>query len=149
MELTIEHLAAYLPYGLSVCFIDKGVIYRKDKLKSLVINDKNVCANLINNINGIKPILRSLSDLTKEIEHNGEKFVPIERLKEIFNCNIEDFDIDEKLNLNIFNRFEYFNIGFTDILEMIEKLYSWHFDVFGLIEFGLAIDINQLNNNNE
>jgi hypothetical protein len=29
-------------------------------------------------IEKIKPILRPLSDLTKEIEVNGEKFIPIE-----------------------------------------------------------------------
>ena len=27
-----------------------------------------------------------------------------------------------------------------------QKLFEWHFDVFGLIEAGLAIDINTLNN---
>lgn len=32
--------------------------------------------------------------------------------------------------------------------DMFKKLFEWHFDIFGLIEAGLAIDINELNNNN-
>ena len=32
----------------------------------------------------------------------------------------------------------------TTNYETIEKLFEWHFDVFGLIEKGLAIDINTL-----
>lgn len=35
------------------------------------------------NIDEVFPILHPLSDLTKEIEHKGEKFVPIEKIQEI------------------------------------------------------------------
>lgn len=43
------------------------------------------------NINTIKPYLRPLSDLTKEIEHKGEKFVPIVELaKMVFDSPFSD-----------------------------------------------------------
>jgi hypothetical protein len=31
----------------------------------------------------------------------------------------------------------------------VQKLFEWHFDVFGLISKGLAIDINTLKNQNQ
>lgn len=36
-------------------------------------------------------------------------------------------------------------LGIAYQLDMFQKLFEWHFDVFGLIEKGLAIDINTLN----
>ena len=39
----------------------------------------------------IKPILRPLSDLTKEIDHKGEKFVPIVQLAKIAGFEVELF----------------------------------------------------------
>ena len=89
-----------------------------------------------------KPYLKPLSDLTKHCEDLG--FVPIERLKDIFNCDVKDFDIDERLNLYIYNRFEFFNVSFSDLQEMFKKLYEWKFDIHGLIDNGLAIDINTI-----
>jgi len=76
MELELKHLAAYLPYGLKIQGQTHGEIQEMTGLNSGVV--------MINhNTKGwadfydIKPILRPLSDLTKEIEINGEKFVPI------------------------------------------------------------------------
>lgn len=78
----------------------------------------------------IFPIMHSLSNLTKEIEHNGEKFVPLYELiildKAFTTSYIEMFGIEEC---------KYF---------IIEKLYEWHFDIYGLIEKGLAIDKNKI-----
>ena len=69
------------------------------------------------------PILRPLSDLPKEIEVNGEKLVTLD----YFACFLE---------------FEY---GINSIdYKYAQKLFEWHFDVFGLIDKGLAIDINTL-----
>ena len=85
MKLEIKHLAAYLPYGLELRYTNamdytdtyiidgaqvdyKGVVWAYMKNKSLP---------LIDTFN-IK--LLPLSKLTEEIEHNGEKFIPMERL---------------------------------------------------------------------
>lgn len=80
-------------------------------------------------LSDIKPILRPLSDLTKEIDVNGDVFVPLDVLAYLFG-----------------NGFLYFNPNeiSKQPYEQIQKLLEWHFDVFGLIEKGLAIDINNL-----
>lgn len=85
--------------------------------------------------------LRPLSDLTKEIEHKGEKFVPIDELN-----NIGDAECDR------YN--DYFNEeNISDVNWLLEpfiifqKLIEWHFDITGLIEKGEAIDVNILDIN--
>ena len=89
----------------------------------------------------IKPILRPLSDLTIEIEVNGEKFVPGEDLSElmdIYDLGYNDHYYDYKLEKYIIDdpcREPYF---------VIQKMFEWHFDVFDLIKRGDAIDINTL-----
>ncbi len=97
-------------------------------------------------INGIlnaqgKPILRNLSDLTKEIEHNGEKFTPCNKLADIVtnDWDIEDMECDVQIIK------DYFTMHPTDWpYWLIQKLFEWHFDVFGLIEKQLAVDINTI-----
>ena len=90
-----------------------------------------------------KPILHPLSDLTKEIEHKGEKFVPITILKEM---NDGDYIYISEFGVSIDNGYAAgynLNIAFT----FIQKLIEWHFDIAGLIEKGEAIDVNTLSEN--
>jgi hypothetical protein len=124
MKLELKHLAAYLPYNMR--YLDN-----KNKIVDLKSIDNDV--HLINfgwgdakQYSEIKPILRPLSDLDKEITHDGKTFNP-------------KFVIDmafpsERMGLNpaIWSH------------RVVKKLHEWHFDVFGLIEQGLAIDINTL-----
>ena len=122
MKLELKHLAPYLPYCLNIYINDLRdhvnnftlELYKDISLKDVIDNEN-------------KPILRPLSYLTKQIEHNGEKFLLI------------DFLLDKDIivyNPNI----DYRLLRFGDI----EKLLKHHFDVFGLIDKGLAIDINTL-----
>jgi hypothetical protein len=84
----------------------------------------------------IKPILRPLSDLTKEIEVNGEKFVPY---KEIIGDEYSNYLLKiSKINPNKFDVLSYMSV------DVYYFLIQFHFDVFGLIPQGLAIDINTL-----
>ena len=83
---------------------------------------------------GIMPILHQLSDLTKEIEHKGKKFVPIVRLG--WNISIKGWS-DANTNIAIEN------IRFIDAIRLIE----WHFDIAELIDKGEAIDVNTLTEN--
>lgn len=73
-----EFLAMSLPYGLHCEISNKKVCYKLANYTAsdytLEFNDKSVICT---------PILHPLSDLTKEIEHKGEKFVPIEKIQEI------------------------------------------------------------------
>jgi hypothetical protein len=139
-QLTIKELSAYLPYGLKVqhtTFLESGknrVVV--DTLESLCED----CATFKSSMDyylidpednecEIKPILRPLSDLTKEIEHNGERFVPRDEFT--------DYEWDKyccfDLPLDRFLPYDTFS-----------KLIEWHFDVFNLIPQGLAIDINTI-----
>ena len=81
-----------------------------------------------------KLILYPLSDLIKEIEQNGKKFVPAEIL---YNDSAGD--------LNLFENKQRVIRGL--LYWVIEKLLEWHFDVDGLIDKGLAVDVNTLPKN--
>ena len=83
----------------------------------------------------IKPILHPLSDLTKWIEHKGEKFVPIE---EILNYPLSYYDDKEDALISIQN--------YTAQIRWwtVQILIEWHFDIADLISKGEAIDVNTL-----
>lgn len=89
-----------------------------------------------------KPILHSLSDTTKEIEHKGEKFVPIEKILEENCFDLSKMDIEE-INSYAAPVLMPELISLSDALLLIE----WHFDIAGLIEKGEAIDVNTLETN--
>jgi hypothetical protein len=126
--LTIEHLAAYLPYELRVQLTDSDYLSKHSKWDgSLIMSGENI--NLFINTQA-KPVLRPLSDLTREITHNGEKFVPLVRLADMFGNGFDSEDIGNETE-----KYPY---------EIVKQLHSWHFDTFGLIEAGLAVDINTI-----
>ena len=80
------------------------------------------------------PILRPLSDLTKEIEVDGERFVPLKKFYREARLLLEkEIRITPGEIISEYLSFE-----------IIEKLLSWHFDLFGLIESNQAIDINTI-----
>ena len=83
---------------------------------------------------GIMPILHPLSDLTKWIEHKGEKIIPLLELK--WNRTINGFT---KSNIEAAMS----TLSFKDALKLIE----WHFDIAKLIDKGEAIDVNTLTEN--
>ena len=133
-KLELKHLAPYLPYGLKMS-------EQKYDLVLNVNNHPNHCVDLEYSIKEqVKPILRPLSDLTKE-KH-------FEKLKEIN----KDFDFEQEPKvlddlMIIPSCYEnYVELEFTEWFYLMEYLYKNHFDVFGLINKGLAIDINTLKN---
>ena len=159
-ELELKHVAPYLPYELKVYnSIHENI--------SIMVSDPTMYNNPLIGVKGINfidgrinnPILHPLSDLTKEIEHNGEKFVPI---YELFNIQFKDTAHVEYIrNMYFIETNNFINASHYSTSEessfnkrniklnnywKIEKLYEWHFDIDGLIEKGLAIDINTLNN---
>lgn len=133
MKLEFKHFVPYLPYGLKL--IDNGNIVELSILNLQIIFDYPLIRT-----DHVKPIFHPLSDLTKEIEHNGEKFVPFEKCGGILNGN----DGEPKHITHLFNC----SLGKVEprFLQhwIYENLISWHFDVFGLIEQRLAIDINHI-----
>ena len=131
-----EFLAMSLTYGLIIS--QNGYQYQ---LTSQVYKLNN------RGIWNVKPICRPLSDLTKPIEHNGEKFVPIESLKDVFMlewCDLFDDSIDAILEFAKYKNFK--KIEYLPFC-IVQKLVEWKFDIAGLIEKGEAIDINTLPEN--
>lgn len=123
-KLELKHLAPYLPYGLTCLWGDK----RKEIYTIMGVSFNRKLSVRVNwykqtmQIFAFKPILRPLSDLTNEdIKKTDLGFLGFENLKN---------DID---TINV--------MTFQDV----HFLLSNHFDVFGLIDKGLAIDINTLN----
>ncbi|MDR0266059.1 hypothetical protein D3C87_485960 [compost metagenome] len=160
-KLKLEHLAPYLPYGLKAEMLDYKSDYvgkQYDEIVGFHQWDKNclywstlTIGGSKPNIERIKPILRPLSDLTKEIEHKGKKFIPLHIING-FGKNSEsicDRWIEPNLTTQGGGSWEG---GIEDDIDTFQfywlhvKLLSWHFDVFGLIEKGLAIDMNQIDN---
>lgn len=172
-KLELRHLAAYLPYKLK-CQNPKNYYYSGCRIDSpnltmCGLRDEYISFDEVPAFYPIvhfKPILRPLSDLTKEIEVNEERFVPAlvlaelamnkENVKEVIK-NSNSFGFDYKIVNKPFGKI----LKVTRLDEWIllislneperckhyifEKLIEWHFDVFSLIEAGLAIDINTLN----
>ena len=135
-ELTIEHLAAYLPYGVSVscCFLEgtKTIVPRL----FVTVNPwsdmrKGVSIGQVSHYSG-KLLLRPLSQLTEVIEHNGNQLCPIEWLE------------DRYYTLGLHKECERLleNGGHKWINHMshllVIHLLEWHFDIYGLLDSGLA-----------
>ena len=125
MELEIKHIAPYLPYELSVQikYNDRFIF---QILRDFAISDLDLFKNQI------KPILRPMSDLYKQIENDIENEVTY----------IED------LSQTCCNKIEYeFIKSIIDSGKLLEKplpywTFKWffknHFDIFGLIEKGIG-----------
>lgn len=137
-KLELEHLVPYFPYKVkgirqdggkeiytlsSIYYKDSAVVWKPDNF-----GDSTMIPMCL--------ILRPLSDLTKEIEVNGKKFVPVEYFEDkYYTLDLHKQCLKLLENENWINQSDYM---------LIDYLFSWHFDVFGLIEQGLAIDINTL-----
>ena len=152
MKLELKHIASHLPYNLQF------KIFGQIRLYNWGANVENVMSL----IDYGKPILHPLSDLIKEIEINGEWFVPAELLCQIgialgyIKDNAPTIPIDYRIIQKPFGKvlkvqklddwLIYFSFDEPNRAKkwIIDKLYEWHYDVDNLIENGLAIDINTL-----
>ena len=124
MKLELKHLVPYLPYGLKIWNIDMGVDFDltiQEEDEGIDIESILYCKS------NWKLILRPLSDLTDRIN-------PIQHHTYLDGLNHNSI---EKIQDLIMKGILY--------LEDYNYLIEYHFDVFGLIEQGLAIDINTLN----
>ena len=119
--LELKHLAPYLPYRLKI---------RNKSLKGETLgmyemeveNDNNHgILNVLNGVNQI-PLLHPLDRLTEPIDFDDGNVSFAAGLKLYCKADVE---YCQSMPLGC----DY---------ETIQKLYEWHFDVFGLIEKGLA-----------
>lgn len=131
-KLELKHLSPYLPYGL------KCQWFRTEDQK-LVINELNITDYywLIGR-QQFKPILSPMSDCHKDI--NNDNFLCVD------SCFVSP--------IKLWNGKETFQIHPTEaewifVSDVYENFYEYlfanHFDVFGLIEKGLAVDIKSVN----
>lgn len=149
-DLELKHVLSYIPYKVKVWDTKHNKWAGEDFFFKPLDSEfhKEFGVNGVEQMLNdplLKMALHPLSDLTKEIEHNGEKFVPIDILRVRFGRLIDGIYVSpDYASL----RFQHHNmrcfIDLRDTTEILNKLFEWHFDVFGLIEKGLAIDINVL-----
>ena len=144
--LELKHILPYLLYKIDILI--KRLKYPvSEYIEKLSLSNIGVIENKLYNV---KLVLRPLSDLTKEIEIDGEKFVPIDKILDTHSF-ISDIHISKFRKFKIIQ--EQIHI-LKDIKELgykycdywfLQYLFEWHFDIFGLIEQDLAVDINTLN----
>lgn len=151
-KLELKHLCGYLPYGLEVFnenSSSKGVI-----LRNLSFDTPQWV------LDELKPLLLPLSALTEQLQDGS---VPIVELAKMAWTNneplIKKYYISNYILKYTFDGDEYYfsfdkSYGFSfcrmtphqtfmpinNQLQLFEYLYSKHFDIYGLIPAGLAID---------
>lgn len=124
--LELKDICGYLPYGLNYLRPDGSTILQAHGTLGTLLQSQENGQITYSSLSGCRPILRPMSDLTKEITHEGERFVPTLAL--------------DKLNC--------FPVSDTEkALRYYDKLNEWMFDYRNLIYAGLAIDVNTLPEN--
>ena len=148
MKLELKRIAFYLPYGLDfLCFDVESKEFEELPLLSinlrneeLEIGGMDIPIDELPYPNGltIKPILRPLSDLTKEIEETEKTLLDKIVFESNRHCDAYEEWLEHYIDTNDESCIE------QAPFEIIQELFKLHFDVFGLIQQGLAIDINTL-----
>lgn len=157
-QLKLEHITPYLPYGLKAKLSREGIynldseFFNEYSNSICTITDLNIYQGKLSGsmsvdistrgysfdfdeLSEINILLRPMSDLILQINHNGDNLIPINKMKHIYGWDY--------LWYNVISNKEEFNVNALKY-SCVKKLLSWHFDIFGLIEKGLAIDINTL-----
>lgn len=131
MKLELKHLAPYLPYGLNCQLIDQGE-KTVANLCGAYTDNSYAFFDTVESEHGyedIKPILRPISDLKLA------KF-------QFINSELDKHIYPEMVLADLKNG----KLKFSDLpYSVFEWFLNNHFDVFGIIDAGQAIDINTLN----
>lgn len=174
--IKLHEICGYLPYGMKVRWCDGKV----DKINPWIDYDAKSEGEIdlqlflfviheTDTPEDLKPLLRPLSDLTKEIEHNGERFVPIYKLLDVetsmnwsntqylksehglyeqwvqFKDKPDSFVFgfnSEKLYFYMHTDNKGNNTSVKNQYKLFQKLHEWHFDIHGLINRNLALNLN-------
>ena len=166
-KLELKHIAPYLPYGLMVMRPDGNTILPCDGILGTLIQHRVKDHIEYSSLCGCKPILRPLSDLDKPCLE-GERVPMIELAKKHIEYDEANKDSDIKVEY-FFTRQTHVTVTwkhpisneplfddrlfiqtiperiFLNTYWVNEYLSENHFDIFGLIEKGLAIDANTIN----
>ena len=150
-KLEIKHLSPYAPFELKWHLLGIGSgVETITNMIGLNFKENNILFDasylpLNNHLNhgGVvsKPILRPLSDLFVLLNENHAHYTIIEQLSDLSDSSLE-LDFIEYLELlellSDINEADFTKCPWSIMCQLFEL----HFDVFGLIEEGLAIDIN-------
>ena len=130
-EILIKDLCARLPYGVKVLFENK--VFSIDYISAIYEEIKlDIPDNYTLDISNIKPYLFPLSSMTRE---------QLFDVQEIIGKN--EIEIEDGF-LHIINS-DRNTVSYLEILAVLEWFYKNHFDIYGLIPMGLAIDATGLN----
>ncbi len=157
-KLTLKEIAGYLPYELKVLHIDTDEFEQNEIITELetasveCLTFKDGADFYFENSDvTIKPLLHSLEMLTKTIVHNGVEIIPIEYFEIGDDSDSYPYEFDNG-NIKLIKHLEllakhnfHHDIKFLPY-EVVRQLQVWHFDIFGLIKLGKAIDKSTLNN---
>ena len=146
MKLELKHLAPYLPYGLKLRQETLGNFTSDDniiKIEKLTLNSVGMCLEKRYRQVSCKPILRPMSDLDRYGLAGEDDY----SLLTVLNKKLpKEYNIDRDLDFEIEN-LSYSNnqyLSARHAFVVYDFLIENHFDVFGLIDTGLAIDINSV-----
>ncbi|MDR4892252.1 MULTISPECIES: hypothetical protein [unclassified Chryseobacterium] len=118
--------SAYLQFDVTVRtalntdFILKGISFRGSLQDKFGIDFTNIQRGRLH--------LWDLSYLTKEIEHDGERFVPIRKIYELNGWEWDDEEVNEIDEIGICSDLNLLTYATAQIL------LSWHFNIFSLPE---------------
>ena len=130
-EILIKDLCARLPYGVKVLF--ENEVFSIDYISAAYEEIKlDIPDNYTLDISNVKPYLFPLSSMTRE---------QLFDVQEILGKN--EIEIEDGF-LHIIN-YDRNTITYLEILAVFEWFYKNHFDIYGLIPMGLAIDATNLN----
>jgi len=167
-KLELKAIACYLPYGLNCQWSDGEITKINPSLDDIDYESNEIPISLMIfsiNRSSLKPILRPLSDLYKPCLEGGK--IPIVELAKIstgidwdkYEASITDvnettIEISSRQLIFSFSDGSFYlqSKGLKELrkttcllnnqLALFQYLYEHHFDVFGLIDQSLAIDIN-------
>ena len=141
MKIELKHLAPYLPYELQLYGASDIWIMHSLGVEEICIANglHTQTLSFDDCLTDYSPMLRSMTRLTKEIEHGGKKIIPIDHLLPSIDDNYYTAKIrfQDSVWLKENNDGAVFNLSY----KKLEKLFEWHFDVFGLIPAGLATEL--------
>lgn len=144
MKLELKHLAPYIPYDLKI----QDGIGDIRSINTLDLSPRVIENGVTEYCSYIRPILRPMSDVKFIFQKlvDGMPFGPDYKSGLFFeekkiSKNTDLFIIKSTVcNELVLNKREPLTCPYLAIAILIEN----HFDVFGLIEKGLAIDINMI-----
>lgn len=162
-KLELKDICGYLPYDLRGIWVSPKLNGDKNYIGHIVHIGLLSVDYYIKNNADVKPILRPLSDLYKTITHKGKEIIPIVELANLSFC------FDGRNNCWVLNGhyaeydtgYDYIKFCYSDSrncfdstrgtirnqYQLFDYLNELKIDYRGLIDAGLAIDANTLNEN--